>query len=121
MASQAVSFPMGQAPQNYDLTVGPARTVGGRVTDENGNAISDTWIYLKGSPNAAGSGVTGVNFSAVKTNAFGQWTANLHPNDASAFNIALGGGRLPARFSPGQPVDAEAAAARNAVSVMPTK
>ena len=122
VASQVVSFPKGRPPQNYDLTVGPAQTVGGRVTDENGNVIANTWIYLKGPVNAdGGGGATGANFGTVKTDAFGQWTADLHPKDATAFNIAAGAGRLPAKFSAGQPVDAEAAASRNAVTIIPTK
>ena len=123
MASQVITFPTGQPPQNYDLTVGPAQTVGGRVTDENGNAIANTWIYLRGPTNAdaGNTGVTGANFGTVKTDAFGQWTANLHPNDAAAFNIAVSAGRLPAKFSAGQPVDAEAAAICNAVTVIQKK
>lgn len=123
LASQVVSLPKGQPPKNYDLTVRTAQTVGGRVTDENGNVIANTWIYLKGSAimDVGGVGATGANLGTVKTDAFGQWTANLHPNDATAFNIAVGAGRKPAKFSIGQPVDAEAAAIRNAVTIIQTK
>jgi hypothetical protein len=112
---------MGQTPQNYDVTVGPMQTVGGRVTDENGNAMANTWLYLKGQANAGGSAMTGASLGTVKTDAFGQWNANLHPNDATAFNIAVGAGKVIAKFSPGQPVDAETAANRNAVTIIPTK
>jgi hypothetical protein len=121
MVSQAITFPMGQPPQNYDVTVGPMQTVGGRVTDENGNAMANTWLYLKGQANAGGSAMTGASLGTVKTDAFGQWNAKLHPNDATAFNIAVGAGKVIAKFSPGQPVDAETAANRNAVTIVPTK
>lgn len=121
MISPVVSFPAGQPPQSCDVTAGPVQTVGGRVTDENGNALANTWLYLKGQANAEGSAMTGANLGTVKTDAFGQWTANLHPNDANAFNIAVGAGKVIARFSPGQPVDAETAATRNAVTIIPTK
>ena len=123
LASPVVNFPTGEPPQNYDLTVGPAQAVGGRITDENGNVIANTWIYLKGSPNTdAGNLATmGANLGTVKTDAFGQWTANLHPKDAAAFNIAVGEGRTIAKFSAGQPVDAEAAAMRNSITVIQTQ
>ena len=122
LASPAVAFPRGEPPQSYDLTAEPAQTVGGRVTDVNGSPIADTWIYLK-KPGASETTFTargGANLGAVKTDASGQWTASLHPKDASAFNIAIGSeGNIP-QFNAGDPVDAAAAAARNAVSILHT-
>ena len=121
--SQVVTFPAGQPPQSYDLSVGQAQKVGGRITDENGNALANTWIYLKGTSNAdtGGFGASGVNFGAVKTDAFGQWTASLHPKDATAFNIAVNMGSIHAKFSPGQRVDAEGAANQSAITIIQTK
>ena len=122
LASPAVAFPRGEPPQSYNLTAEPAQTVGGRVTDVNGSPIADTWIYLK-KPGASETAFTargGANLGAVKTDASGQWTASLHPKDASAFNIAIGSeGNVP-QFNAGDPVDAAAAAARNAVSILHT-
>ena len=81
-----------------------------------GNPVAKTWIYLK---ETKGSAFGGANLAAVKTDAFGQWTASLHPNDATAFSLVLSSKVRPAKFSAGQPVDAEAAAAKGAVSVVP--
>ena len=116
LASAAVAFPLGEPPQSYALTAAPAQTVGGRVTDVNGSPIADTWIYLK-RPGATGTARGGVNLGAVKTDASGQWSASLHPQDASAFNIAISSAHDIPQFNAGEPVDAAAAATRNAVSI----
>jgi hypothetical protein len=123
LASQAVAFPRGQPPQNYDLTAEPAQTVGGRVTDANGSPIGNTWIYLKrpSDADAAASEGGGASLGAVKTDASGQWIASLHPKDAGAFNIVVSSEHTPAKFAAGEPVDAAAAATKDAVSIFHTQ
>ncbi len=117
LASQAIAFPRGEPPPNYDLTAAPARTVGGQVLDASGDPVASTWVYLK----RAEDGERPVSLGIVKTDANGHWQANMHPDDAAGFNLAVGTGRRPPKFSDGQPVDATAAGARTAVTVLPGK
>ena len=115
LASQAVAFPHGEPPESFQLTVVPARTVGGRLLDAEGNPVANTWVFLKG---AVADAVSGVNLGTVKTDAYGRWSANLNPNDAAAFNLAVGSRGRPPQFSAGEPVDVRAAGNRSAVTIV---
>jgi hypothetical protein len=123
LASRVFVLPQGQPPPIVEISAGPAQTVGGQVLDAGGKPVADTWIYLKEPANLNPMGVAmpGGSLGAVKTDAAGRWTASLHPTDVAAFNIAVGNGRTNSKYSAGEPVDPQAAAKRNAVSVSPAK
>ena len=121
LASPAVAFPHGEPPESFQLIAQPAQTVGGQLLDAQGNPVANTWVYLKGATgNADDANVAmgGVNLGAVKTDAYGRWSATLNPSDAAAFNLAVGVRGRPPKFSPGESVDAQAAANGNAVTII---
>ncbi|MGB8170572.1 MAG: hypothetical protein WCF18_23920, partial [Chthoniobacteraceae bacterium] len=116
LAAPIVSFPLGSPPESYVLKAEPAQPVSGRVVDESGLPLADTWVYLK---RAAGNGqAAGGSLGTVKTDAEGRWSANLHPTDAAEFGIGVANGPIGTRGMALQPVNPQQAVAGIAVSTM---
>ncbi|MCB1097050.1 MAG: hypothetical protein KDN22_15865 [Verrucomicrobiae bacterium] len=123
LASTAVAFQNGTPPDHYEMTVEPAQTVGGTVTDAEGQPVGDTWIYLKtgtSTDNNDFMSQVGRNLGTVKTNENGQWIASLHPDDTSDFGavVATPSVAIP-KFTTPIPVPPAEAAQGSAILVLP--
>lgn len=110
-------YALGSVPENTTLrTETASQTVGGQLLDESGAPMADTRVLIRASPDGPQSGATLAN---VRTDSEGRWQAVVNPADASSFSVQAGIPGGPALKSGGVAVDAAAAAAGNAVVVVP--
>lgn len=120
MTAPLTQFAAGETPAEVVLTAeATAQQVAGRLVDESGAPLADARVFLK-QTTAEGQFSSGT-LAQLHTDSNGYWQATLNPKDAGAISaqVALPGGN-PLRFGGGVPVDAAAAAAGTAVTVVPS-
>ena len=47
IAAPVATFERGAPPESHEITIGASTAVGGTVVDADGQAVADTWVYLK--------------------------------------------------------------------------
>ncbi|MGI9243747.1 MAG: hypothetical protein ACR2RV_23320, partial [Verrucomicrobiales bacterium] len=48
IAAPVATFERGAPPESHEITVGSSTRIGGSVVDSDGQPVTDTWVYLKG-------------------------------------------------------------------------
>ncbi|MEZ5323457.1 MAG: hypothetical protein R3F19_00100 [Verrucomicrobiales bacterium] len=85
-ATEAIEFDRGAAPERFEMTTVKSQRVTGQLLTENGQPMANTPVVVTGKADEDGQAVL---IDYTRTDNYGNWSADVLPNDATGVTAHL--------------------------------